>query len=152
MTQAAPVSMAVTRPPAHRRASRAVPVGAPRCRTAFAIGTPGKMRNCRWVRDCDELLAAEPAEVRQVIREHEADGFTARPEYQAAILGFYRKHVCRLRPRPAGLERSFAEAGYEVLLRRVHAGPPHRDGPPHRRLPARDHRGRLAPVLRRAAR
>jgi hypothetical protein len=36
------------------------------------------------------------------------------PEYQAAILGFYRKHVCRLNPWPAGLERSFAEAGYQV--------------------------------------
>jgi pimeloyl-ACP methyl ester carboxylesterase len=30
------------------------------------------------------------------------------------ILGFYRKHVCRLDPWPAGLERSFAEAGYQV--------------------------------------
>jgi proline-specific peptidase len=52
--------------------------------------------------------------VRRVIREHEEAGFTACPEYQAAILGFYREHVCRLSPWPAGLERSFAEAGYEV--------------------------------------
>jgi proline-specific peptidase len=68
----------------------------------------------RWVSDCDELLAAEPDEVRAVIRGHEGAGFTACPEYQAAILGFYRKHVCRMSPWPAGLERSFAEAGYEV--------------------------------------
>ena len=68
----------------------------------------------RWVRDCAELLAAQPAEVRKVISEHEAAGFTACPEYQAAILGFYREHVCRLDPWPAGLERSFAEAGYPV--------------------------------------
>jgi proline iminopeptidase len=68
----------------------------------------------RWVKDCEELLAAQPAEVRQVIREHEEAGFTACPEYQAAILGFYREHVCRLSPWPAGLERSFAEAGYVV--------------------------------------
>ena len=75
-------------------------------------GSPASM--IRWVSDCEELLAAEPAEVRQVIREHEAAGFTTCPEYQAAILGFYRQHVCRLRPWPAGLERSFAEAGYAV--------------------------------------
>jgi proline-specific peptidase len=75
-------------------------------------GSPASM--IRWVSDCEELLAEEPAEVRQVIREHEAAGFTACPEYQSAILGFYRKHVCRLRPWPAGLERSFAEAGYVV--------------------------------------
>jgi proline-specific peptidase len=75
-------------------------------------GSPASM--IRWVSDCEELLATEPAEVRQVIREHEAAGFTACPEYQSAILGFYREHVCRLRPWPAGLERSFAEAGYAV--------------------------------------
>jgi hypothetical protein len=33
---------------------------------------------------------------------HEQAGFTACPEYQAAILGFYREHVCRLDPWPAG--------------------------------------------------
>jgi proline-specific peptidase len=75
-------------------------------------GSPASM--IRWVADCEELLAAETAETRRVIREHEAAGFTACPEYQAAILGFYRRHVCRLDPWPAGLERSFAEAGYEV--------------------------------------
>jgi proline-specific peptidase len=75
-------------------------------------GSPASM--IRWVKDCDELLAAEPDEVRRVIREHEEAGFTACPEYQAAILPFYREHVCRLSPWPAGLERSFAEAGYEV--------------------------------------
>ena len=75
-------------------------------------GSPASM--IRWVRDCDELLAGEPAETRRVIREHETAGFTACPEYQAAILGFYRKHVCCLDPWPAGLERSFAEAGYQV--------------------------------------
>jgi proline-specific peptidase len=75
-------------------------------------GSPASM--IRWVRDCDELLAAQPARVVRVIREHESAGFTACPEYQAAILGFYREHVCRLSPWPAGLERSFAEAGYEV--------------------------------------
>src|SRR5580700_1127260 len=53
-------------------------------------------------------------ETRRVIRQHEEAGFTACPEYQAAILGFYREHVCRLDPWPAGLERSFAEAGYDV--------------------------------------
>ena len=75
-------------------------------------GSPASM--IRWVKDCDELLAEQPAHVREVIRQHEADGFTACPEYQAAILGFYREHVCRLTPWPAGLERAFAEAGYQV--------------------------------------
>jgi proline-specific peptidase len=75
-------------------------------------GSPASM--IRWVSDCEELLKEEPAETLRTIREHEAAGFTACPEYQSAILGFYRKHVCRLDPWPAGFERSFAEAGYAV--------------------------------------
>src|ERR1700745_4176957 len=75
-------------------------------------GSPASM--IRWVADCEELLAEQPPETRKVIREHEHAGFTACPESQAAILGFYRKHVCRLDPWPGGLERSFAEAGYQV--------------------------------------
>ncbi|MGH3158268.1 MAG: proline iminopeptidase-family hydrolase, partial [Streptosporangiaceae bacterium] len=42
-------------------------------------GSPASM--IRWVEDCDELLREEPPEVLQVIREHEAGGFTACPEY-----------------------------------------------------------------------
>jgi proline-specific peptidase len=84
----------------------------PALESLILCGSPASM--IRWVKDCDELLSAEPAEVYATIREHEAAGFTACPEYQSAILGFYREHVCRMSPWPAGLERSFAEAGYDV--------------------------------------
>jgi proline-specific peptidase len=84
----------------------------PELESLILCGSPASMT--RWVSDCDGLLAGEPPEVLRAIRQHERDGFTACPEYQAAILGFYRKHVCRMNPWPAGLERSFAEAGYEV--------------------------------------
>jgi proline iminopeptidase len=84
----------------------------PELASLILCGSPASM--IRWVSDCQELLAEETQETRRVIREHEASGFTACPEYQAAILGFYRKHVCRLDPWPAGFERSFAEAGYQV--------------------------------------
>jgi proline iminopeptidase len=84
----------------------------PELESLTLCGSPASM--IRWVSDCEELLAEQSAETRRVIREHEAAGFTACPEYQAAILGFYRTHVCRLDPWPAGFERSFAEAGYQV--------------------------------------
>jgi proline-specific peptidase len=84
----------------------------PELESLTLCGSPASM--IRWVSDCEELLAEQTSETRRVIREHEAAGFTACPEYQAAILGFYRKHVCRLDPWPAGFERSFAEAGYQV--------------------------------------
>ncbi len=84
----------------------------PQLHSMILCGSPASM--IRWAADCAELLAAQPEEVRRVIRQHEADRFTACPEYQAALLGFYREHVCRLDPWPVGLERSFAEAGYTV--------------------------------------
>jgi proline iminopeptidase len=84
----------------------------PELRSLILCGSPASMP--RWAADCEELLAQQPAEVVKVIREHEAGGFTACPEYQAAILGFYREHVCRLNPWPASLERSFAATGGSV--------------------------------------
>jgi len=81
----------------------------PELQSLILCGSPASMP--RWTADCEELLGRQPAEVVKVIREHEASGFTACPEYQAAILGFYREHFCRLNPWPASLERSFAEAG-----------------------------------------
>lgn len=75
-------------------------------------GSPASMP--RWVADCAELLEQQDPEVVKVIRDHEASGFTACPEYQAAILGFYREHFCRMNPWPDCLERSFAESGAAV--------------------------------------
>jgi proline-specific peptidase len=84
----------------------------PPLRSLILCGSPASMP--RWVADCADLLARQPDEIREIIAGHEAGGFTACPEYQSAILGFYREHVCRLDPWPAGLERSFAQAGYDV--------------------------------------
>jgi proline-specific peptidase len=84
----------------------------PELQSLILCGSPASMP--RWAADCEELLGQQPAEVSKVIRDHETDGFTACPEYQAAILGFYREHFCRLNPWPAGLERSFAGVGHVV--------------------------------------
>jgi proline-specific peptidase len=68
----------------------------------------------RWIADCDALRAELPEDVEDVIARHEAKGYTDCPEYQAAILVFYKRHVCRLDPWPDGLERAFAGAGMHV--------------------------------------
>ena len=75
-------------------------------------GSPASMP--RWVKGCQELLAELPAEVREVIESHEAQGFTACPEYLAAVAVFYQRHLCRLRPWPTGLERTFGEMSQVV--------------------------------------
>jgi proline-specific peptidase len=84
----------------------------PELDSLILCGSPASMP--RWTAGCEELLAQQPREVVKVIRDHEANGHTACPEYQAAILGFYREHLCRLNPWPAGLERSFAGMGHAV--------------------------------------
>ena len=79
-------------------------------------GSPASMP--RWVEGCMELLAQLPADVREVIERHEALGFTSCPEYLGAVAVFYQRHLCRLQPWPAGLERSFAEMSpvvYETM-------------------------------------
>ena len=68
----------------------------------------------RWVEGCNELLAELPEWNRETIRRHEENGFTSCPHYAAAILEFYRRHLCRLDPWPDGVERSFRDAGYQV--------------------------------------
>jgi proline iminopeptidase len=84
----------------------------PALESLILCGSPASIP--RWIRECGELLAAQPDSVQQVIRRHEESGFTSCPEYQSAILGFYKQHVCRLDPWPEGLERAFAQAGYQV--------------------------------------
>jgi len=79
-------------------------------------GSPASMP--RWVEGCQELLAELPADVREVMASHEARGFTSCPEYVAAVSVFSKRHLCRLQPWPAGLERSLAEESrvvYETM-------------------------------------
>ena len=68
----------------------------------------------RWVADTQKLLDEMPAEVRDTLEWHEREGFTSCPEYAAAILEIYRRHLCRMRPWPNSLERALAGAGYAV--------------------------------------
>jgi len=61
-----------------------------------------------WLTELDRLRAALPPEVEQVLRRHEAAGTTDSEEYQTMMAVFYDRHVCRLRPYPDWLDRTFA--------------------------------------------
>jgi L-proline amide hydrolase len=67
--------------------------------------SPGSMR--QWVEEADRLRSALPSEVQQALTQHEAAGTTDSPEYQAAMLEFYRRHVCRTDPWPDCVARAF---------------------------------------------
>lgn len=68
----------------------------------------------RWVEDALALRAELPSNVRDELDRHERGGYTRCPEYVAAMLVYYKRHVCRLDPWPAVLEDAFANSAFEV--------------------------------------
>jgi L-proline amide hydrolase len=60
-----------------------------------------------FVAGCNELLDQMDPGVRNTIRTGEASGETSTPEFQAAAMEFYKRHVCRLEPWPEEVVRSF---------------------------------------------
>ncbi len=61
----------------------------------------------QFVAEASRLKEALPPEVYQVMRRHEAAGELQHPEYVAAVLEFYERHLCRLDPVPEPLQRTF---------------------------------------------
>lgn len=60
----------------------------------------------RCVREMNELRRQLPADVQKVLDDHEARQFFDCPEYTAAIMVFYKRHLCRLNPWPEGVEQA----------------------------------------------
>ena len=60
-----------------------------------------------WVAEANRLRRQLPEDVQEVLTRHEQAGTTADPEYQAATMKFYQRHVCRLEPFPPEVLASF---------------------------------------------
>lgn len=60
----------------------------------------------RAVREMNELRRELPADVQRMITDHESRQFFDCPEYTAAIMVFYKRHLCRLEQWPEGVERA----------------------------------------------
>lgn len=92
--------------------------------TDYALTRPGGIASLilaspcisipRWVEDATRFRQALPPDVQQVIDSHEAAGNTGCPEYVAAMLVYYKRHVCRMEPWPQELELAFAGEGHQV--------------------------------------
>jgi len=61
-----------------------------------------------FIADAGRMVAQLPADVRGTIARCEAEGATDSPEYQAASLVFYQRHLCRLPEWPPEMMRSMA--------------------------------------------
>lgn len=64
-----------------------------------------------WEQETGRLRRELPEDVRRVLDEHEAAGTADSPEYEAAMMEFYKRHVIRVDPMPSGVARTFAALG-----------------------------------------
>lgn len=62
----------------------------------------------QFVAETRRLKSELPPEIYQTMQQYEAAGDYHHPEYEAATMEFYRRHVCRLREWPDPLLRTLA--------------------------------------------
>src|SRR5262249_51246850 len=60
-----------------------------------------------WAEETGRLRSELPADVQQALDEHEAAGTADSPEYEAAMMEFYKRHVIRTDPMPGCVQRTF---------------------------------------------
>lgn len=65
-------------------------------------------------REMQRLLRGLPAHIRRTLHRYEARGEFHHPEYEAATMAFYRKHLCRLWPWPEELVQSLGHISRPV--------------------------------------
>ncbi|KAL8739479.1 MAG: hypothetical protein Q9190_007722 [Brigantiaea leucoxantha] len=61
----------------------------------------------QWVTVADRLRKQLPADIQEILKRCEDEGREGAPEYEEAMMVYYDRHVCRLKPMPAELEESF---------------------------------------------
>ena len=68
----------------------------------------------RYARDARDLLTTLPAATRTAIEAHERNGSFDSPEYQAAMMEFYKRYLASRQPWSAEIEKAFAELNPDV--------------------------------------
>jgi len=69
----------------------------------------------QWEKDTTAMRAKLPKELVAVLERHEKLGATDCPEYQGAMVPYYRRNVCRMDPWPDALEHTFAGFNTDVF-------------------------------------
>jgi L-proline amide hydrolase len=85
-------------------------------RSLVIANSPASME--LWVKEANRLREDLPPEIQATLLAHEAAGTTSTQAYKDAVRVFYDRHVCRVNPWPAEVERTFAalEADPTVYL------------------------------------
>ncbi len=77
----------------------------------------------QWIAEANRLRAELPPDVQQTLLKHEAAGTTHDLAYQAAMLVYYRRHVCRLDPWPDCVKRTFDKLAKDPEVYNTMNGP-----------------------------
>jgi proline iminopeptidase len=90
----------------------------------YALTEPGGLSSLILASPCLNMAKVQadlgclkeqmPPTILKILVEHEQAGTTDSAQYQVAALAFYRRHVCRMSPWPAELERALATWGHQV--------------------------------------
>lgn len=73
--------------------------------------------------EANALRSGLPPAVEATLRRHEEAGSTDDPEYAQACRAFYQRHLCRLDPWPAEVDRSFAAMDADPTVYHTTNGP-----------------------------
>jgi len=68
----------------------------------------------RWLEDAATLKKTLPESVQVVIAENESAGTFDSPEYQAAMMEYYKRYLCRRDPWPDDVNRTLTELSMSV--------------------------------------
>lgn len=76
-----------------------------------------------WASEATRLRALLPREVADALDRHEAAGTMDDEQYKAATKEYYDRHVCRVLPAPAGLQRTSAFMSEDSTVYHTMNGP-----------------------------
>ena len=88
-------------------------------RLKHLVLTSGSASYPLWREALAGLRARWPKDLQEVLRRHECDGTTDAPEYQEALMRFYRKHILNLEVWPPEALKSMAEMGEDLTVYRA---------------------------------
>jgi L-proline amide hydrolase len=83
--------------------------------------SPGSIPD--FVAGANELLEQLDPAVVETIRAGERSGETSTPEFEAAVMEFYKRHLCRLDPWPEEVTRAFEKLEADPIVYRAMNGP-----------------------------
>jgi proline iminopeptidase len=72
----------------------------------------------RWTQDARTYIKALPNQLQEVIKRHESGGTADAVVYQEAEKEYFRRHFCRLDPRPEPMQRAregFSQVVYDTM-------------------------------------